>query len=58
MNERTHFFIKIKISHFILERADVSVVCVRDNWRQGQTAIHDPSSSLNHSTLCYRQETS
>ena len=29
MNERTHFFIKIYLSHFILERVDVSV-CVRD----------------------------
>ena len=27
MNERTHFFIKIYLSHFILERIDVSVVC-------------------------------
>ena len=39
MNERTHFFIKIYLSHFILERFDVSVVCVRDGWRQRQTAI-------------------
>ena len=29
MNERTHFFIKIYLSHFILERIDVSVVCER-----------------------------
>ena len=29
MNERTHFFIKIYFSHFILERVDVSVVCER-----------------------------
>ena len=28
-NERTHFFIKIYLSHFILERVDVSVVCER-----------------------------
>ena len=27
MNERTHFFIKIYLSHFILERVDVSMVC-------------------------------
>ena len=27
MNERTHFFIKIYLSHFIIERVDVSVVC-------------------------------
>ena len=29
MNERTHFFIKIYLSHFILEWVDVSVVCER-----------------------------
>ena len=29
MNERTHFFIKIYLSLFILERVDVSVVCER-----------------------------
>ena len=29
MNERTHFFIKIYLSHFILERVNVSVVCER-----------------------------
>ena len=26
MNERTHFFIKIYLSHFILERVDVGCV--------------------------------
>ena len=29
MNERTHSFIKIYLTHFILERVDVSVVCER-----------------------------
>ena len=29
MNERTYFFIKIYLSHFILERVDASVVCER-----------------------------
>ena len=29
MNERTNFFINIYLSHFILERVDVSVVCER-----------------------------
>ena len=29
MNERTHFFMKIYLSHFILIRIDVSVVCER-----------------------------
>ena len=38
MNERTHFFIKIYLSHFILKRVDVG--CVWEMcWRQGQTAI-------------------
>ena len=39
MNEGTHFFIKIYLSHFILERFDVS--CVWEmSWRQGQTATY------------------
>ena len=56
MNERTHFFIKkIYISHFILERVDVSVVCER--WVETGTACYiDQTSSLDHSTLCYLQE--
>ena len=29
MNERTHLFIKIYLSHFILERVEISVVCER-----------------------------
>ena len=38
MNERIHFFIKIYLSHFILERVDVP--CVWEmNRRQGQLAI-------------------
>ena len=41
MNERTHFFIKIYLSHFILERVDVSCV-----WE----AILTPSSSDHSST--------
>ena len=41
MNERTHFFIKIYLSHFILERVDVG--CVREvSWRRGQTATYWP----------------
>ena len=44
MNERTHFFIKIYLSHFILERVDVG--CVWEmSWRRGQTAILIPNSS-------------
>ena len=41
MNERTHFFIKIYLSHFILERVDVG--CVWEvSWRRGQTATYWP----------------
>ena len=46
-NERTHFFIKIYLSHFILERVDVSCVWVGD----GDRPLHiDPSSSDHSST--------
>ena len=39
MNERTYFFIKIYLSHFILERVDVG--CVWEmSWRWGQTATY------------------
>ena len=39
MNERTYFFIKIYISHFILKRVDVG--CVWEvSWRRGQTATY------------------
>ena len=41
MNERTHFFIKIYLSHFILEKVDVS--CMWEvSWRRGQTATYWP----------------
>ena len=36
MNERTLFFIKIYLSHFILERV---MLYVRGEWRQGRTVI-------------------
>ena len=49
MNERTHFFIKIYLSHFILERVDVG--CVWEvSWRRGQTVILTQSSSDHSST--------
>ena len=49
MNERTHFFIKIYLSHFILERFDVG--CVWEmSWRQGGTVILTHSSSDHSST--------
>ena len=45
MNEQTHFFIKIYLSHFILERVDVG--CVWEvSWRQGQTATYWPKVLL------------
>ena len=49
MNERIHFFTKIYLSHFILERVDVSVVCER--WVETGTDCYiNPSSSLDHSS--------
>ena len=33
MNETKHFFIKICLSHFILERGTLFVVSLRDRWR-------------------------
>ena len=55
MNERTHFFIKIYLSHFILERVDVSVVCER--WVETGTDCYiDQTSPPDHSMLCYLQE--
>ena len=50
MNERTHFFIKIYLWHFILERVNVSVVCER--WVETGTDFYiDPTSSPDHRTL-------
>ena len=43
-NERTHFFIKISLSHFIFERVDVSV-CVRDELEMGTDCYIPPSPS-------------
>ena len=49
MNKRTHFFIKIYLPHFILERVDVG--CVWEmSWRQGQTVILTQRSSDHSST--------
>ena len=45
MNEQIHFFIKIYLSHFILERVDVG--CVWEvSWRRGQTATYWPQVLL------------
>ena len=50
MNERTHFFIKIYLSHFILERVDVG--CVWEvSWRRGQTATYWPKVLLTIAAL-------
>ena len=38
-NERTHFFIKIYISHTLFFKGLMLLWYVRDKWRQGQTAI-------------------
>ena len=45
MNERTRFFIQIYLSHFILERVDVSCVW-KVSWRRRQTATYWPQVSL------------
>ena len=45
MNKRTHLFIKIYLSQFILERVDVG--CVWEvSWRRGQTATYWPKVLL------------
>ena len=52
MNERTHFFIKICLSHFILERV-MFFVCERWVQRRGQTVILTQSSSRDHSSTSF-----
>ena len=50
MNERTHFFIKIYLSHFILERVDVS--CVWEvSWRRGLIVTYWPQVPLTITAL-------
>ena len=46
MNERIHFFIKIYLSHFILERVDVG--CVRDELETGTDCYIDAAVLLSH----------
>ena len=51
MNERTHFFIKIYLPHFI-RKGDVS--CVWEvSWRRGQTATYWPKVFSNHSRTSF-----
>ena len=55
MNEQTLFLIKTYLSHLILERVDISVVC--EGWVEiGTDSYIDPTSSLDQGTLCYLQE--
>ena len=50
MNKRTHFFIRIYLSHFILERVDIG--CVWEvSWRRGQTATYWPQVLLTIAAL-------
>ena len=49
MNKWTHFFIKIYLSHFMLERVDVGCVW-ETSWRRVQTVILTQSSSFGHSS--------
>ena len=39
MNERTHFIIKMCISHTSFSKGLMFLWCVKDEWRQGQTDI-------------------
>ena len=39
MNERTDFFIKICISHTLFSKGLMFLWCVRDEWKQEQTAM-------------------
>ncbi len=39
MNERIHLFVKLYISHTLFSKGLMFLWCVRDGWRQGQTAI-------------------
>ena len=50
MNERTHFFIRVSLSHLILKR--VGVGCVWEvRWRRGQTATFWPKVLLTIAAL-------
>ena len=49
-NERTHFFIKISLSYFILERV---MLCVRDELETRTDCNIDPSSPLDHSSISF-----
>ena len=55
MNERTHFFIKKYISHTLFSKGLMFLWCVRDEWRQGQTAILTQLLLLTIA-YCYLQE--
>ena len=51
MNERTHFFIKIYLSHFILERV-IFLVCER--WVETRTDCYfDPKFFFDHSSTSF-----
>ena len=50
MNERTHFFIKIYLSHFILERV---MLCVRDELETETDCYIDPKFFFDHSSTSF-----
>ena len=50
-NEQIHFFIKIYLSHFILERW--CLLYVRNEWRQGWTAILTQVLPFDHSSTSF-----
>ena len=45
MNERTHFFIKIYISHTLFSKGLMFLLCVRDGWRDIYSERERTSSS-------------
>ena len=51
MNERTHFFIKMYLSYFILERVDVG--CVEKWIGDGHRLLHIDPSSPDHSSTSF-----
>ena len=52
MNERTHFFIKIYLSHFILDKV-MFLLCVRDKLETGTDCYIDPKLFFDHSSTSF-----
>ena len=52
MNEQTYFFIKIYLSHFILNRV-MFLLCVRDELETGTDCYIDPKFFFDHSSTSF-----